>query len=83
MSDQPSSVTSRIPGFYRERIEERLRTMIETGIRMPRIQARPPMISASKVIRSNAKLSFLIDIQPLPRIALFLKGNLPQEEIRI
>jgi hydroxymethylglutaryl-CoA reductase len=32
MSDQPSSVTSRIPGFYRERIEERLRTMIETGL---------------------------------------------------
>ncbi len=32
MSDQTSSVTSRIPGFYRERIEERLRTMIETGL---------------------------------------------------
>ncbi|MGB5811349.1 MAG: 3-hydroxy-3-methylglutaryl-CoA reductase, partial [Polyangiales bacterium] len=32
MSDTPPSVTSRIPGFYRERIEERLRTMIETGI---------------------------------------------------
>ncbi len=32
MSDQPSTVTSRIPGFYRERIEERLRTMIETGL---------------------------------------------------
>jgi hydroxymethylglutaryl-CoA reductase len=32
MSDQSSSVTSRIPGFYRERIEERLRTMIETGL---------------------------------------------------
>lgn len=32
MSDQPSSVTSRIPGFYRERIEDRLRAMIETGL---------------------------------------------------
>ncbi|MCZ6805537.1 MAG: hydroxymethylglutaryl-CoA reductase, degradative [Deltaproteobacteria bacterium] len=32
MSDQPPSVTSRIPGFYRERIEDRLRTMIETGL---------------------------------------------------
>ncbi len=32
MSDQHSSVTSRIPGFYRERIEERLRTMIDTGL---------------------------------------------------
>lgn len=32
MSDQPPSVTSRIPGFYRERIEERLRAMIETGM---------------------------------------------------
>jgi len=32
MSDRPPSVTSRIPGFYRERIEERLRTMIETGL---------------------------------------------------
>ena len=32
MSKQTPSVTSRIPGFYRERIEERLRTMIETGL---------------------------------------------------
>ncbi|MEM7434462.1 MAG: hydroxymethylglutaryl-CoA reductase, degradative [Myxococcota bacterium] len=32
MSDQPPSVTSRIPGFYREHIEERLRAMIETGM---------------------------------------------------
>jgi len=32
MSDQPPSVTSRIPGFYREHIEERLRTMIESGL---------------------------------------------------
>jgi len=28
-------------------------TTMETGIRMPRIQARPPMIEGSKVIRSN------------------------------
>lgn len=32
MSEQTPTVTSRIPGFYRERIEERLRTMIETGL---------------------------------------------------
>jgi len=32
MSKQPPAVTSRIPGFYRERVEERLRTMIETGL---------------------------------------------------
>lgn len=32
MSDQPPSVTSRIPGFYRERIEERLQTMIDSGL---------------------------------------------------
>lgn len=32
MSDQPPSVTSRIPGFYREHIEERLQAMIETGM---------------------------------------------------
>ncbi|MEM8609951.1 MAG: hydroxymethylglutaryl-CoA reductase, degradative [Myxococcota bacterium] len=32
MSDQPQSVTSRFPGFYREQIEDRLRTMIETGM---------------------------------------------------
>ncbi|UCH28415.1 MAG: hydroxymethylglutaryl-CoA reductase, degradative [Myxococcales bacterium] len=32
MSKQTPAVTSRIPGFYRERIENRLRTMIETGL---------------------------------------------------
>jgi hydroxymethylglutaryl-CoA reductase len=32
MSKQPPAVTSRIPGFYRERIETRLRTMIDTGL---------------------------------------------------
>lgn len=32
MSKQPPAVTSRIPGFYREHIEGRLRTMIETGL---------------------------------------------------
>ena len=32
MSDPSTSVTSRIPGFYRERIEDRLRAMIETGL---------------------------------------------------
>jgi len=32
MSEQTPTVTSRIPGFYRDRIEERLRTMIETGL---------------------------------------------------
>ena len=32
MSKQPPAVTSRIPGFYRERIENRLRTMLETGL---------------------------------------------------
>src|SRR5262249_10840660 len=35
-------------------------TMTETGIRIPRIHARPPMISGSKVIRSNR-------ISPSPR----------------
>ncbi len=32
MSDDSQTVTSRIPGFYRERIEERLRTMLDTGL---------------------------------------------------
>ncbi len=32
MSKQTPAVTSRIPGFYRERIENRLRTMVETGL---------------------------------------------------
>ena len=32
MSKQPPSVTSRIPGFYREHVEERLRTIIDTGL---------------------------------------------------
>jgi hydroxymethylglutaryl-CoA reductase len=32
MSTQPPAVTSRIPGFYREHVEERLRTMIDTGL---------------------------------------------------
>ena len=32
MSDQTPTVTSRIPGFYRERIEERLRAMVDTGL---------------------------------------------------
>ena len=32
MSKQPPSVTSRIPGFYREHVEERLRTVIDTGL---------------------------------------------------
>ncbi len=32
MSKQPPAVTSRIPGFYRERIETRLRTMIDSGL---------------------------------------------------
>ena len=32
MSKPTPAVTSRIPGFYRERIEDRLRTMIETGL---------------------------------------------------
>ena len=32
MSKQPPSVSSRIPGFYREHVEERLRTMLETGL---------------------------------------------------
>jgi hydroxymethylglutaryl-CoA reductase len=32
MSKQPPSVTSRIPGFYLEHVEERLRTMIDTGL---------------------------------------------------
>jgi hydroxymethylglutaryl-CoA reductase len=32
MSKQPPAVTSRIPGFYRQRIENRLRTMLETGL---------------------------------------------------
>ena len=32
MSKQTPSVTSRIPGFYRERIQNRLRTMVETGL---------------------------------------------------
>jgi hydroxymethylglutaryl-CoA reductase len=32
MSKQPPSVTSRIPGFYREHVEQRLRTIIETGL---------------------------------------------------
>jgi hydroxymethylglutaryl-CoA reductase len=32
MSKQPPAVTSRIPGFYREHVEERLRTMIDTGL---------------------------------------------------
>ncbi len=35
MSEQRPTVTSRIPGFYRDRIEERLRTMIETGLLSP------------------------------------------------
>lgn len=32
MSDELPTVTSRLPGFYRERIEERLRKMVETGL---------------------------------------------------
>ena len=32
-------------------------TMTETGIRIPRMHARPPMISGSKVIRSNIVIS--------------------------
>jgi hydroxymethylglutaryl-CoA reductase len=32
MSKQPPAVTSRIPGFYREHVEQRLRTMIESGL---------------------------------------------------
>lgn len=32
MSNEPPSVTSRIPGFYRERIAERLQTMVDTGL---------------------------------------------------
>ena len=32
MSKQPTAVTSRIPGFYREHVEQRLRTMIDTGL---------------------------------------------------
>lgn len=32
MSKQPPAVTSRIPGFYREHIANRLRVMIETGL---------------------------------------------------
>lgn len=32
MSDQRPTVTSRIPGFYREQIEERLQTMIDSGL---------------------------------------------------
>ena len=32
MSKQPPAVTSRIPGFYRERIENRLRSMLDTGL---------------------------------------------------
>ena len=32
MSKQPPTVTSRIPGFYREHVEERLRTMLDTGL---------------------------------------------------
>ena len=32
MSDETPAVTSRIPGFYREQIQNRLRTMIETGL---------------------------------------------------
>ena len=32
MSKQPPTVTSRIPGFYREHVEQRLRTMLDTGL---------------------------------------------------
>lgn len=32
MSDESPNVTSRIPGFYRERIEERVRAMVKTGL---------------------------------------------------
>ena len=32
MSKQPPAVTSRIPGFYREHVEERIRTVIDTGL---------------------------------------------------
>ncbi len=32
MSKQPPAVTSRIPGFYREQLQNRLQTMIETGL---------------------------------------------------
>jgi hydroxymethylglutaryl-CoA reductase len=32
MSKQPPPVTSRIPGFYREHVEKRLRIMVETGL---------------------------------------------------
>jgi len=32
MSKQPPAVTSRIPGFYREHVEQRLRTIIDSGL---------------------------------------------------
>jgi hydroxymethylglutaryl-CoA reductase len=39
MSDQSPPVTSRIPGFYKERIEQRLQIMIETGLLGPESKA--------------------------------------------
>lgn len=35
MSEEPRSVTSRLPGFYRERLEERLQQVAETGLLSP------------------------------------------------